>query len=68
MTPLNCAATSLTCSKVGRDAVAVADHPAGRRSGVAVRFPRIARWRQDKKVEDADSIETLRELIRARQG
>lgn len=34
------------------------------RSGVAVRFPRILRWRDDKKAADADSLETLRELIK----
>jgi DNA ligase 1 len=33
------------------------------RSGVAVRFPRIARWRHDKGPEDADSLETLAALI-----
>lgn len=33
------------------------------RSGVAVRFPRIARWRRDKKPEDADSIESLKALL-----
>jgi DNA ligase 1 len=33
------------------------------KSGVAVRFPRIQRWRQDKKPEDADTIETLKALI-----
>jgi DNA ligase-1 len=35
------------------------------RSGVAVRFPRIARWRTDKKPEDADTLQTLRALIQA---
>jgi DNA ligase-1 len=35
------------------------------KSGVAVRFPRIARWRQDKSAADADSVETLLGLIRA---
>jgi DNA ligase-1 len=30
------------------------------RSGIAVRFPRIARWRLDKKVEEADSITLIR--------
>ncbi|MBZ5625240.1 MAG: cisplatin damage response ATP-dependent DNA ligase [Acidobacteriia bacterium] len=33
------------------------------RSGIAVRFPRMARWRHDKKPEDADSIETIRALL-----
>jgi DNA ligase 1 len=35
------------------------------RSGVAVRFPRIARWRTDKNPQDADTLQTLRSLIRA---
>ncbi len=35
------------------------------KSGVAVRFPRIARWRTDKKPEDADTLQTLRGLIKA---
>jgi len=33
------------------------------RSGIAVRFPRMARWRKDKKAEDADSIDTIRGLL-----
>jgi DNA ligase-1 len=33
------------------------------KSGIAVRFPRILRWRKDKKIEDADSLETIRALI-----
>ncbi|WP_026897225.1 ATP-dependent DNA ligase [Daejeonella oryzae] len=33
------------------------------KSGVALRFPRIMRWRQDKKIEDADTIETLKEFL-----
>ncbi len=36
------------------------------KSGVAVRFPRIARWRTDKKPEDANSLEDLRSLMRAK--
>ena len=36
------------------------------RGGIAVRFPRIARWRTDKKPEDADTIESLRALLRVR--
>jgi DNA ligase 1 len=33
------------------------------KSGVAVRFPRIARWRTDKRPEDADRLEALERLI-----
>jgi DNA ligase-1 len=29
------------------------------KSGIAVRFPRISRWRQDKKPADADRLETI---------
>lgn len=35
------------------------------KSGVAVRFPRIARWRTDKKPEDADTLESLQALVHA---
>jgi DNA ligase-1 len=37
------------------------------RSGIAVRFPRMARWRKDKKAEDADSIETIRALLNSHE-
>jgi DNA ligase 1 len=33
------------------------------KSGVAVRFPRILRWRTDKRAEDADTLATLRALM-----
>jgi DNA ligase-1 len=33
------------------------------KSGIAVRFPRMARWRTDKKAEEADTIETVRLLL-----
>ncbi len=33
------------------------------RSGIAVRFPRILRWRTDKRIEDADTIDTLHEML-----
>lgn len=33
------------------------------KSGVATRFPRILRWRTDKKIEDANSIEDLKKMI-----
>jgi DNA ligase-1 len=32
---------------------------------VAVRFPRILRWRRDKAVADADTLETLKALLTA---
>ena len=42
-------------------------HPSKRhKSGVAVRFPRILRWRHDKPAEEADHLETARQLIKER--
>jgi DNA ligase-1 len=35
------------------------------RSGVAVRFPRIIRWRRDKPAAEADTLDTLKELVRS---
>jgi len=35
------------------------------KSGVAVRFPRILRWRGDKKIGDADSLQTINEMLDA---
>jgi DNA ligase-1 len=35
------------------------------KSGIAVRFPRIARWRVDKPAAEADRLETLRALAQA---
>jgi DNA ligase-1 len=32
------------------------------KSGIAVRFPRILRWRRDKPIGEADSLETVRAL------
>jgi len=34
------------------------------KSGLAVRFPRMARWRTDKKPEDADQLDTLRAMLK----
>jgi DNA ligase 1 len=33
------------------------------KSGIAVRFPRILRWRIDKPVEEADTLDSLLELL-----
>lgn len=33
------------------------------KSGIAVRFPRMLRWRQDKPVEEADDLATLQGLL-----
>jgi DNA ligase-1 len=38
------------------------------KSGIAVRFPRMLRWRDDKKPEDADSLETIQALLDAASG
>jgi DNA ligase-1 len=33
------------------------------RSGIAVRFPRMLRWRQDKTPEEADTLDNVRRLL-----
>jgi DNA ligase-1 len=33
------------------------------KSGVALRFPRIARWREDLGINDADTLDQVRELL-----
>lgn len=33
------------------------------KSGIAVRFPRILRWRHDKKPADADTLKSIRALV-----
>jgi DNA ligase-1 len=33
------------------------------KSGIAVRFPRILRWRKDKPAEEADTLENLRKIL-----
>lgn len=33
------------------------------KSGVALRFPRILRWRHDKKIEEADTLDTLKSML-----
>jgi DNA ligase-1 len=38
------------------------------KSGIAVRFPRILRWRKDKPASEADTIESLRALLTSAEG
>ncbi|MBK5519475.1 ATP-dependent DNA ligase [Pseudomonas sp. TH10] len=33
------------------------------KSGIAVRFPRMLRWRRDKSVDEADNLATLQDLL-----
>jgi DNA ligase-1 len=35
------------------------------KSGIAVRFPRMLRWREDKPVDEADTLDNLRALLPA---
>ena len=35
------------------------------KAGLALRFPRIVRWRRDKKVEDINTVEDLRVLLKS---
>lgn len=37
------------------------------KSGIAVRFPRILRWRTDKQPEEADTLENLKMLLNSHQ-
>ena len=35
------------------------------KAGIAVRFPRISRWRHDKKADEADTLDGVKELLNA---
>jgi DNA ligase 1 len=37
------------------------------RSGIALRFPRMLRWRRDKGVDEIDTLDSLRALLDAAQ-
>lgn len=38
------------------------------KSGIALRFPRIHRWRRDKPISEANSLDDLRAMLRAHSG
>ena len=38
------------------------------KSGIALRFPRILRWRDDKTIKDADSLATIHQLLDKNQS
>lgn len=47
--------------EIGFEAIAASKR---HKAGFALRFPRMLRWRKDKGIEDADSIDRLHELLR----
>lgn len=51
--------------EIAFEAIAESDR---HRAGLAVRFPRIARWRTDKSAEQADTLESLRRLLAVVRG
>jgi DNA ligase-1 len=38
------------------------------KSGVAFRFPRMSRWRDDKHAKDADTLASVKALLKAHTG
>ena len=34
------------------------------KSGIAVRFPRITKWRKDKKIKDADNLNNAYKMMK----
>ena len=59
--PVRSVAPKLVC-EIGFEGIA---QSARHKSGIAVRFPRILRLRDDKRIEDADTLEQLRTLAAA---
>jgi DNA ligase-1 len=37
------------------------------KSGIAVRFPRILRWRDDKSPQDADRLDQIKQMLQKAQ-
>ncbi len=46
--------------ELGFEAIAASSR---HKSGIAVRFPRMLRWRKDKPAAEADTLDTLRQLL-----
>lgn len=46
--------------EIGFEGIAISSR---HKSGIATRFPRILRWRHDKKIEEANTIEDLKTMI-----
>ena len=38
------------------------------RSGIAVRFPRMLRWRRDKPAGEADTLDTIKQMLKDRES
>ena len=38
-------------------------HSSRHKSGIAVRFPRISRWRHDLKIDDADTLDSIKSMM-----
>jgi len=38
------------------------------KSGVALRFPRISRWRKDKSIKEANTLEDLQQMLKVYEG
>jgi DNA ligase 1 len=47
--------------ELGFEAIAASSR---HKSGVAVRFPRMLRWRKDKPAAEADRLESLRAMLK----
>ncbi len=54
------AVTPLLVFELGFEAI---QRSSRHKSGIAVRFPRILRWRRDKSIGEADSLENIRALV-----
>lgn len=57
--------TPILVFEIGFEGIALSNR---HKSGVAVRFPRILRWRNDKGVDDINSLQDLQQLLSMYQG